>query len=191
MIRNQESYQANIPIRQYNDAGTYRCRCSDSGEHCHLNVDVIPDTVKANFTLAFLNMSYNGSCSAKGNPLPLMRAEFDSNGCNYTTTMIDIDGDFTRHLIITIPTVTEHCQDVTITCFACHIHTTIELNVITDESERTTPIPPITHHPESERGRGTSTVHGTSLSTLVLAGVIAAEIWKLCMQQIHTSDDNK
>jgi len=29
----------------------------------------------------------------------MMHAEFDSNGFNYTTTIVDIEGNFTRHLL--------------------------------------------------------------------------------------------
>ena len=135
IITEQEYHTANIPIRQYSDAGTYRCRCPDnSREHCHLKVDVIPDTINANFTPAFLHKSYNGSFSAKGNPPPMMVAEFDSNDCNYTTTVIDSDDDFTRHLVITIPTVTEHCQNVTITCLVHNVRKSVQLHV-TNENQ--------------------------------------------------------
>jgi len=187
IVREQESYIANISIRQYNDAGTYKCRCSGNvHKHCHLKVDVIPDEVKPNFTQAILNKSFNRSCSAKGNPPPMMHAEFDSNGCNYTTTIVDIEGNFTRHLIITIPTVTGHCRDVIITCFACNVRTMIELNITIENDEETenrtrmSPTPVPTHTPENQGNGGTSTIHSSSL-TLVLAAIIVAEIRKFCM----------
>jgi len=173
-------------IIQFSDAGTYRCKCSDSREHCHLKVDVIPDTVQANFQLAFLHKSYNRPCSAKGNPPPMMHAEFDSDDCYYNAQVIDIDSDFTRLLIITIPTVTEHCQNVTITCLVSNVHTTIKLNVTTENKESksvthmlpTLSSPTPTSHPGSD---GISTIYSDNPLTLVLAAVIVTEIWKLCL----------
>jgi len=186
ILREQEYHTVIIPIRQFIDAGTYRCKCSDSRERCHLKVDVIPDTVQANFTPAFLHKSYNGSCSAKGNPPPMMRAEFDSDDCNYNAQVIDIDSDFTRLLIITIPTVSEHCQNVTITCLTSNAHTTIKLNVTTEnkESESVTHMPATlssptpTSHPGSD---GISTIYSANSLTLVLAAVIVTGIWKSCL----------
>jgi len=180
VITEQESHTANIPIRQYNDAGTYRCRCPGSSrERCHLKVDVIPDIVHANFSLAFLHESYNGSFSAKGNPLPMMRVEFGSDDCNYNTVVIDSDNDFTRYLIIIIPTVTEQCQGVTITCLAGNVHKTIDL--IVEESEiqpSMTPKSPVTTNPGDD---GTTSIYiASSLNTIFIA-MIVVQIWNLCM----------
>jgi len=181
MITEQEYHTANIPIRQYSDAGTYRCRCPDnSRERCHLKVDVIPDTVNANFTPAFLHKSYNGSFSAKGNPPPMMCAEFDSNDCNYTTTVIDSNDDFTRHLVITIPTVTENCQNVTITCLAYNARISVQLHVTSEnqQSEIGSSLPPTPIVANNSGKDGTSSA---SSLTMVLTAMTVAQIWKSCV----------
>ena len=188
VIIQQRNHTASIPIRQYSDAGTYRCRCSIRGL-CHLKVDVVPDTVKANFKLANLNEDYNASCSAKGNPPPTMHAEFGSDDCNYTTMVADNANNFTRHLIINIPIVTEHCRNINITCFASQVQTMIQLKVTTSEQTLVTPTtttatPPMTPSPTTTgtpRGRGTSTTHGASSVMLVFAGMIVVNMWKVCM----------
>jgi len=186
VVKEQFQHTAVINITQFKKAGMYRCRCSDHSrtDKCYLQLNIIPDKVEANFSQAILNRDYNAFCSSKGNPPPTMEVEFSSSNCNYTTTLFYDNETFTRYLIINIPTFTIHCQNITVTCSACHERTTTALNATseTDKEEGTEPptaSPPVSTDPLG--GRGTSTMHSVSSMTLICIGLVTVKTWMWLM----------
>jgi len=180
VIREQpyDMYIATFNINQYSDGGMHRCRCNYTTIHCYLSVQVPPTMVKMNFAYATLNERYLGTCSAEGNPRPIIYANFNSSSCNCTITHHNIS-DFTGQVLFNISRVTEQCQNVTISCAVHQIKETTQLNVTSNHTSVNSTKDESPSHvpPTDDGGRGTSTTHNGSSMMMILTGIMTAIYW--------------
>ena len=110
----------------------------------------------------------------KENPRPQINISVNSSSCNFTITKRDI-GNFIRQARLHIESVTEQCQNATITCNTSHVQATRQLKVVRNHyiqpnntlmSSAPTTLSTLTSSP----GRGASTAYNDSL---ILAGILA------------------
>ena len=96
-------------------------------------ISVISTTIEVNFPPATLNGNYIGTCTACGNPVPLVNATLNTEKCPYTTSYTNTS-QYAGQLVITISQVTSQCGDVVVYCSAGQVVEMITLNVIKSES---------------------------------------------------------
>ena len=81
------------------------------------------------FPPASLNNNYAGSCTASGNPVPLVNVVLDqSEHCHYTTSAVITDR-YTRKLTINIQLVTTECKGAVVRCQANGAKKIMRLNI--------------------------------------------------------------
>ena len=99
---------------------------------------MIPTTIEVNFPPVTLNDNYVGTCTASGNPVPLVHVTLNTEECPYTTSYTNTS-QYTGQLVITIPQVTSQCGDVVVYCSAGEVVEMITLNVTESESAAVKP----------------------------------------------------
>ena len=149
---------------------------------------------------ATINTSYSGTCNATASPRPHVYITVSSDGCLYTTNIVNTS-KYTTEVKVTIPQVTAHCRNAIITCHACQITEEFTLNVTesksittnkdalllsyltdmmptTQPTTTTTTFPPVpTNGPPNDSvstvaGSAASSLRSTGLVNLIFIGVL-------------------
>ena len=82
---------------------------------------------------ATINTSYSGTCNATASPRPHVYVTVSSDGCLYTTNIVNTS-KYTTEVKVIIPLVTAHCRNAIITCHACQITEQFTLNATESKS---------------------------------------------------------
>ncbi|XP_065913184.1 uncharacterized protein [Dysidea avara] len=133
------SYQYTGKIHSVTDGGNHRCqkRCRDgsaNSTYCYLTIQVMPPTIEMNFPPTTKHTNYIGTCTATGNPTPVVQAKLNipSTDCPYTTSYTNVSM-YTGQVVLTIPHVTTKCHNATVYCSVrcrnCRTQQSSKLNV--------------------------------------------------------------
>jgi len=82
---------------------------------------------------ATINTSYSGTCNATASPRPHVYVTVSSDGCLYTTNIVNTS-KYTTEVKVIIPQVTARCRNAIITCHAYQITEQFTLNVTESKS---------------------------------------------------------
>ena len=94
---------------------------------------MIPTTIEISFPPAtFDNNNYTGTCTATGNPAPLVDVTMNTEDCPYSINHTNTS-QYTTQVTITIPQVGGQCEDIVISCHVGQVVEVITLSI--SESE--------------------------------------------------------
>ena len=94
----------------------------------------MPSTIDMNFPPVTKLTNYIGTCTAIGNPTPVVEAKLNkpTTDCYYTTSYTN-DSIYTGQVLLTIPHITAKCYNATVFCSVrcrnCQTHQSSKLNV--------------------------------------------------------------
>ena len=97
-------------------------------------ITVMPSTIEMNFPPITKRTNYTGTCTATGNPTPVIEAKLSipSTDCPYTTSYTNVSM-YTGQVVLTIPHVTTKCYNATVYCSvkcrSCRTQESLKLNV--------------------------------------------------------------